>query len=76
MNVAYNGQVLSNGQALTAAQVGALPTITVVPSTAAASNFTNARFTVMLADAAALGNPDRQGFYRHFLATGCALSIL
>lgn len=58
------GQVVQNGAALTATQVAQLPQIYVTPTTATAASVLAGSYTVMLADAAALGNPDAQGDYR------------
>jgi len=69
MTVTYGSVTVSNGQALTAAQVAAEPAIDITPSAAAASSYAaGTLFTIMLADAAAIGNPDAQGYYRHYLA--------
>ncbi|CAD6571672.1 MAG: hypothetical protein CYPHOPRED_004538 [Cyphobasidiales sp. Tagirdzhanova-0007] len=67
LSIVYNGSVLTNGQALSAAQVADKPSISVIP--VAGANITSSmNFTLMLADASALGNPDAEGDYRHFLA--------
>ncbi|KAI5475334.1 phosphatidylethanolamine-binding protein PEBP [Pseudohyphozyma bogoriensis] len=56
-----------DGTAYTADQVANLPSIHVTPLTA--SDFTSTeQYTVTLADAASLGDPDVEGNYRHFLA--------
>ena len=71
MTIVYTSGVVSNGQALTADDVANAPTVYVTPTTSTASSFASGNlFTLMLADIAALGNPDPQGDYRHFLMNG------
>jgi len=69
LNVAYPSGAVSPGRNFSAADVASQPTITIIPSDANAFKAPNA-FTLMLADANALGNPDKDGNYRHFLENG------
>jgi len=72
LTVVYPGQApFANGAALSASDVANLPLFYLDTSTATAGNFsTTDTFTLFLADAAAIGDPDAQGDYRHFLANG------
>lgn len=70
LNVTYPSTgPITPGKAYSADDVKTLPTITVIPGDTAAFKATTA-FTLMLADANALGNPDKEGNYRHFLENG------
>ncbi|KAH8919111.1 PEBP-like protein [Atractiella rhizophila] len=65
----------SLGKPLTAVAVSELPQAYITPSTEHLTNFTSATtFTVTLADASALGHPDAQGNFRHYLKNGVTLS--
>jgi len=67
LEVMYGDTLLTNGAAYSADAVAQSPTIYVYPAEGA--NITaEDRFTLMLADASALGNPDAEGDYRHYLA--------
>jgi len=69
LTVVYGSTTVSNGAALTQAQVASQPRIYVTPTAAVPSG---TLFTLMLADFAAIGNPDPQLEYRHYLANGVA----
>jgi len=74
LQVQYGETALENGQSLTAEQTSELPTISVVPGEEFAGNFNgSATFTLMLADASAVGGPDPEGDFRHFLANSVTL---
>ncbi|GAA6032178.1 hypothetical protein JCM8097_007110 [Rhodosporidiobolus ruineniae] len=63
--------LVQNGNAYTADQVADAPEIFVTPSNSTAAWFNEtSRYTLMLADASSLGDPDTRGNYRHFLANG------
>ncbi|GAA5883114.1 hypothetical protein JCM3774_002860 [Rhodotorula dairenensis] len=66
-----SGEQVQNGQAYSVDQVSAMPTISVTPSNETAAWFnSSAAYTLTLADASSLGDPDAEGNYRHFLANG------
>lgn len=67
LNVVYGSTTVQNGAALTAAAVATLPTISVIPGPGFAASST---YTLLLADASSLGDPDPAGNYRHYLANG------
>ncbi|KAA1079620.1 hypothetical protein PGT21_017602 [Puccinia graminis f. sp. tritici] len=69
LNVTYPSGPITNGKSYSAEDVKTLPTITLIPGDTAAFKAPNA-FTLILADANALGNPDKEGNYRHFLENG------
>ncbi|WAQ91414.1 hypothetical protein PtA15_14A298 [Puccinia triticina] len=69
LHVAYPSGPITLGKSYSAEDVKTLPTITVMPADPTAFKAPNA-FTLMLADANALGNPDKEGNYRHFLENG------
>lgn len=69
LNVAYPSGVIAPAKNYSASAVSTQPTITIIPSDANNFKAPNA-FTLMLADANALGNPDKDGNYRHFLQNG------
>ncbi|GAA5888091.1 hypothetical protein JCM16303_001501 [Sporobolomyces ruberrimus] len=78
LTVVYGFGAVENGQEYSVDQVTDAPEIYVTPAqdTAAWFNSTS-RYTLTLADASALGDPDAEGNYRHFLAnseTGAAAS--
>lgn len=66
--------VVTNGQAYPASGVNAQPAIYLTPASGVATQYgTSNRFTVVLADAGAVGSPDPRfpnGNYRHYLANG------
>lgn len=67
LSVEYPFGVVSNGAPYSVASVASNPTVFITP--ASASTFTAAtKFTLILADASSLGDPDVQGNYRHFLS--------
>ena len=57
----------SNGQTYTNTSVASQPSISVTPLDVATFN-TSSRYTLTLADASSLGDPDTDGNYRHYLA--------
>ncbi|KAL7006899.1 hypothetical protein EMMF5_003483 [Cystobasidiomycetes sp. EMM_F5] len=70
LRVTYPGiGLISNGAAYTASQVASAPSVAVWPAQGA-NYSTTSKYTLMLADASALGDPDAQGEYRHYLANG------
>ncbi|GAA6016800.1 hypothetical protein JCM11491_001811 [Sporobolomyces phaffii] len=76
LTVVYGFGAVENGQEYSVDQVSDAPEVYVTPAedTAAWFNSTS-RYTLTLADASALGDPDAEGNYRHFLAnseTGAA----
>lgn len=67
LTVQYGFGAVQNGAQYTVAQVTGLPTVFVTPSSA--STFTSAaKYTLILADASSLGDPDVQGEFKVFLA--------
>ncbi|GAA5821468.1 hypothetical protein JCM10212_002120 [Sporobolomyces blumeae] len=63
--------VIQNGNSYTNDQVSEAPDVYVTPSSETAAWFNStSRYTLTLADASALDNPDAEGNYRHFLANG------
>ncbi|GAA5889723.1 hypothetical protein JCM5296_002443 [Sporobolomyces johnsonii] len=71
LTVSYASFVVQNGNAYTAEQVATAPTVYVTPSTASRDEFnSSSTYTVMLADASSLGDPDTAGNYRHYLVNG------
>ncbi|GAA6003688.1 hypothetical protein JCM10207_003547 [Rhodosporidiobolus poonsookiae] len=70
--------VVENGQTYTVDQVTDAPDVFVTPSEETATWFnSSSRYTLTLADASSLGDPDTRGNYRHFLGnslTGAAAS--
>ncbi|KAL8279032.1 hypothetical protein RQP46_008490 [Phenoliferia psychrophenolica] len=69
LTVEYGFGNVVNGMAYDVTQVAAQPTVYVTPSTSTASDFTSSSlYTLTLADAASLGDPDTAGNYRHYLA--------
>ncbi|KAH9443753.1 hypothetical protein Pst134EB_026146 [Puccinia striiformis f. sp. tritici] len=66
LNVTYPTGSITLGKAYSADDVKTLPNISVIPSDPTAFKSPN-QFTLLLADANALGNPDKEGNYRHFL---------
>lgn len=69
LNVSYPSGPIALGKSYSAADVKSLPTFTVIPGDTATFKAPNS-FTLMLADANALGNPDKEGNYRHYLENG------
>ncbi|CEQ41614.1 SPOSA6832_03347, partial [Sporobolomyces salmonicolor] len=68
LTVSYASFVVQNGNAYTAEQVATAPTIYVTPSTTTRDEFNSSSvYTVMLADASSLGDPDTEGNYRRVL---------
>ncbi|BGP56618.1 hypothetical protein JCM8202_000196 [Rhodotorula sphaerocarpa] len=64
-----NGEEIQNGQSYSVDAVNSMPSISVTPSNSTASWFNqSAEYTLVLADASSLGDPDPQGNYRHYLA--------
>ncbi|GAA5961822.1 hypothetical protein JCM8115_001431 [Rhodotorula mucilaginosa] len=64
-----SGEQVQNGQAYSVDQVSTMPTISVTPSNETAAWFnSSSTYTLTLADASSLGDPDAEGNYRHFLA--------
>lgn len=57
----------SNGETYSNTSVAEQPSISVTPADAATFN-SSSRYTLTLADASSLGDPDTEGNYRHFLA--------
>ncbi|TNY20938.1 phosphatidylethanolamine-binding protein [Rhodotorula diobovata] len=72
LTVVYPGAgVIENGQAYDVNQVGEQPQIYVTPSQDTVAWFnSSSRYTLALADASSLGDPDSEGNYRHYLANG------
>jgi len=72
VSVVYEGAgLISNGQAYTADQVNTRPTVYLTPSASTLASFTTAQhYVLILADASAVGGPDPEGDYRHYLQTG------
>ncbi|KAK4703596.1 hypothetical protein P7C70_g2625, partial [Phenoliferia sp. Uapishka_3] len=65
LTIEYGFGTISNGAAYTVDQVF------VTPTNSTASSFTSSSlYTLTLADAASLGDPDVEGNYRHFLVNG------
>ncbi|GAA5841741.1 hypothetical protein JCM9279_003089 [Rhodotorula babjevae] len=72
LTIVYPGAgIIENGQAYSVDQVSDAPEVYVTPSqdTVAWFNSTS-RYTLALADASSLGDPDSEGNYRHFLVNG------
>lgn len=68
LTVSYGGQVVVNGQDYPTTAVAAMPDIFITPTSDNTANFaTTDEFTLMLADASAIGGPDPEGDYRHYL---------
>ncbi|GAA5933521.1 YbhB/YbcL family Raf kinase inhibitor-like protein [Sporobolomyces koalae] len=78
LTVVYGFGAVENGQEYSVEQVTNAPEIYVTPAQDTAAWFnSSSRYTLTLADASALGDPDSEGNYRHFLAnseTGAAAS--
>ncbi|KEI37928.1 uncharacterized protein L969DRAFT_95778 [Mixia osmundae IAM 14324] len=76
LTVVYPQGAVVNGHPYTATEVAELPSFTLLPASGQASTLTgsDARYTLMLADAAAIGDPDPQGDYRHFLVNYLTLN--
>ncbi|KAG0143256.1 hypothetical protein CROQUDRAFT_661506 [Cronartium quercuum f. sp. fusiforme G11] len=73
LNVIYPSGNVQLAKPYSASDVSTLPTISVTPSASNEANFKAPNvFTLTLADANALGNPDPQGNYRHFLENGAS----
>jgi len=71
LTVAYGDQVVELGEDYPADDVAALPDFWVTPLDNSTDDFSpDMQFTLMLADAAAVGGPDPEGDFRHFLANG------
>lgn len=71
LTVIYGGETVVNGEAYTVEQVTDGPEIYITASDEAASSYAEGTaYTLMLADAASLGDPDLEGNYRHFLNNG------
>ncbi|GAA5932956.1 hypothetical protein JCM3775_005275 [Rhodotorula graminis] len=72
LTVVYPGAgIIENGQAYSVDQVSEAPQLYVTPSQDTAAWFnSSSRYTVALADASSLGDPDSEGNYRHFLVNG------
>ncbi|KAM0755678.1 PEBP-like protein [Meredithblackwellia eburnea MCA 4105] len=70
LSVEYPFGIVQNGQPYTVDQVATAPTVYITPSNASAStSFTATNdYTLILADASSLGDPDTRGNYRHYLA--------
>lgn len=69
LSVVYGDLLIENGQDYTTAQVSELPQLYVTPTSDSMEDFnTSSVFTLVLADAGAVGGPDAQGIFRHFLA--------
>ncbi|BGP25945.1 phosphatidylethanolamine-binding protein PEBP [Rhodotorula toruloides] len=69
--VLSSGQVIQNGQQYPVDQLQNRPTVYVTPADNAVGSFnSSSKYTLTLADASSLGDPDPQGNYRHFLANG------
>ncbi|GAA5852459.1 hypothetical protein JCM8547_006789 [Rhodosporidiobolus lusitaniae] len=63
--------VVQNGETYTVDQVADQPDILVTPSEETAAWFNSSTaYTLALADASSLGDPDTRGNYRHFLGNG------
>ncbi|BGP41553.1 hypothetical protein JCM10450v2_005599 [Rhodotorula kratochvilovae] len=63
--------VIQNGQSYTVDQVSDRPELFVTPAQETVGWFNeSSRYTVALADASSLGDPDAEGNYRHFLVNG------
>ncbi|GAA6049081.1 hypothetical protein JCM3770_003877 [Rhodotorula araucariae] len=63
--------VIQNGQAYSVDRVSERPDLYITPSQETVGWFNeSSRYTVALADASSLGDPDAEGNYRHFLANG------
>ncbi|KAK9895481.1 PEBP-like protein [Cystobasidium minutum MCA 4210] len=71
LNVTYGDMTIQNGQAYPADQVNARPSFTAIPLEGASIN---GSYTLMLADFSAIGNPDPEGEYRHYLANDVQIS--
>ncbi|KDE06204.1 hypothetical protein MVLG_03484 [Microbotryum lychnidis-dioicae p1A1 Lamole] len=70
VNYAGGAGVIENGKDYTAAQVSKLPTINFEPAASATTLGAGRAYTLILADASSLGDPDKQGNYRHYLSNG------
>uniref|UniRef100_A0A0S1MIG4 PEBP-like protein n=1 Tax=Phakopsora pachyrhizi TaxID=170000 RepID=A0A0S1MIG4_PHAPC len=71
LNVNYPFGNVQLGKAYNASDVANQPTISISPLESSQASFkAPSAFTLMLADANALGNPDPKGNYRHFLENG------
>lgn len=71
LSVVYPTGEVQLAKAYSASDVSTQPSISITPTSSAQATFKGpATFTLMLADANALGNPDPQGNYRHFLENG------
>ncbi|SCZ87611.1 BZ3500_MvSof-1268-A1-R1_Chr2-2g05077 [Microbotryum saponariae] len=70
VNYAGGAGVIENGKDYTAAQVSKLPTINFEPAASATTLGAERAYTLILADASSLGDPDKQGNYRHYLSNG------
>ncbi|KAF8496703.1 phosphatidylethanolamine-binding protein [Russula emetica] len=72
MNVTFSGVgAISPGQNLSVEQVAAAPEITVVPANSSVSLSGN--FTLVMADASAVGTNESEGQTRHWLVNGVTL---
>ncbi|SCV70494.1 BQ2448_1888 [Microbotryum intermedium] len=70
VNYAGGAGVIENGKDYTAAQVSKLPTFNFEPAASATTLGAGRAYTLILADASSLGDPDPQGNYRHYLSNG------
>ncbi|MBW0521556.1 hypothetical protein O181_061271 [Austropuccinia psidii MF-1] len=70
LNVAYPSGVIQLGHPYSASDVASLPKIALQTGSDSTTFKAPNAFTLMLADANALGNPDKQGNYRHYLENG------
>ncbi|BGP17794.1 hypothetical protein JCM10213_001704 [Rhodosporidiobolus nylandii] len=71
LSIVYGFGVVENGQTYSVDQVAEAPDVYVTPASDTAAEFnSSAAYTLMLADASSLGDPDTRGNYRHFLGNG------
>ncbi|GAA5981386.1 hypothetical protein JCM11641_005302 [Rhodosporidiobolus odoratus] len=71
LSVQYGFGVVENGQAYSVDQVSDAPDVYVTPASDTAAWFNSSTaYTLVLADASSLGDPDSRGNYRHFLVNG------
>ncbi|EGG08338.1 uncharacterized protein MELLADRAFT_124549 [Melampsora larici-populina 98AG31] len=71
LNVNYPNGSIKDGQPYNQPDVATKPTISVTPTASAVENFTApSQFTLVMADANTIGNPDPLAGYRHYLQNG------
>lgn len=77
LNVNYPNGTVNLGQAYNKSDTATKPTISITPVAASAENFKAPNvFTLIMSDANALGNPDPQGGFRHYLQNGVTFGDL